>query len=134
MMKARVAYLLAPVWLVLLLGILYGFATWQQKVMPACMLRELTGWQCPGCGGTRTARAILSGQLDQALLLNPLLTILFAAAVLWSLWLSVVHGMLAKPRAHKPLAGAVPSWSLNGKILGLTLAIVVLFALARNFI
>jgi hypothetical protein len=47
--------------------------------LPPCTFRELTGWACPGCGGTRAAHYLLHGDLRQALRLNPVV-ILFAAA------------------------------------------------------
>ena len=29
---------------------------------PVCLFHKLTGWNCPGCGGTRAAYALLHGQ------------------------------------------------------------------------
>lgn len=39
---------------------------------PACLFHKLTGLPCPMCGGTRSARALLHGDIDRALYLNPL--------------------------------------------------------------
>lgn len=47
-----------------------------------CQFRNLTGVPCPGCGGSRGARAILDGEPQRAFDLNPglffLLTVWFA--------------------------------------------------------
>lgn len=38
--------------------------------MPKCMVHSLTGWQCPGCGITRAAHALLHGEFSRALAYN----------------------------------------------------------------
>jgi hypothetical protein len=53
-------------------------------LLPPCTFRELTGWACPGCGGTRAAHYFLHGDLRQALRLNPVV-ILFALTCLTGL-------------------------------------------------
>ena len=45
------------------------------KVFPPCMFHQLTGWHCPGCGGTRAVHAILNGQWTVAIRLNPMLIV-----------------------------------------------------------
>jgi len=51
-----------------------------------CVLQELTGLYCPGCGGTRAAKALLKGDLISSFLYHPfvlycvLLACLFCAA------------------------------------------------------
>lgn len=34
-----------------------------EMVSPGCIFRRLTGLSCPGCGGTRAARAMLAGDV-----------------------------------------------------------------------
>ena len=51
-----------------------------------CPFRELTGWQCPFCGGTRLGSALLHGDVAAAFAYNP--------AVFMSLVLGVVVGAL----------------------------------------
>lgn len=40
------------------------------QVSPGCIFRRLTGLACPGCGGTRAARALLAGDVWGACKLN----------------------------------------------------------------
>jgi hypothetical protein len=37
---------------------------------PACVLHQLTGWHCPGCGGTRCVHALLHLRYGEALRMN----------------------------------------------------------------
>jgi uncharacterized membrane protein YsdA (DUF1294 family) len=37
------------------------------RLMPPCLIHELTHWHCPGCGMTRAVRALARGQLADAL-------------------------------------------------------------------
>ncbi len=53
------------------------------NVVPACTFKKLTGLPCAFCGGTRSARVLLHGDVATALYLNPmaLLTIALLLAV-----------------------------------------------------
>lgn len=51
-----------------------------------CMFYTLTGYWCPGCGGTRAAHALAHGDFAHALNMNPLLPmliLLYIGTVLW---------------------------------------------------
>lgn len=52
-----------------------------------CLFHEFTGFYCPGCGGTRAVKALLSGHPLISFLYHPL--ILYC--VLAALWLSVSY-------------------------------------------
>ncbi len=39
--------------------------------LPGCLFHALTGFYCPGCGGTRAVRYLLSGQLLKSLYCHP---------------------------------------------------------------
>ncbi len=41
------------------------------SISPGCTFRRLTGLACPGCGGTRALRALISGEPWAALRYNP---------------------------------------------------------------
>jgi hypothetical protein len=40
--------------------------------LPPCIFHALTGYYCPGCGGTRAVNALLRGQLLKAFAYHPL--------------------------------------------------------------
>ena len=82
-----------------------------------CPLRAGTGIPCPGCGGTRSARALLEFDLPSALAHNPLLAfgalVVFAAALSLVMWgftayhLSlVITGLTTKERIKGRKHGA----------------------------
>jgi hypothetical protein len=48
---------------------------WLAPFLRPCLLREATGIPCPTCGATRGTLALLEGQLVEALLLNPMVTV-----------------------------------------------------------
>ena len=42
------------------------------RLLRPCMFHLLTGWYCPGCGGTRAVYALLRGQWLRSFVLHPL--------------------------------------------------------------
>lgn len=52
---------------------------------PGCPFRVITGLDCPGCGGTRAATALLNGQPLRALDHNPL-TVALMPVLTWGWW------------------------------------------------
>jgi hypothetical protein len=46
------------------------------SLYPRCALLALTGLYCPGCGGLRATHALLHGDLQKAIALNPLVAVL----------------------------------------------------------
>lgn len=55
--------------------------------VPPCPLRALTGIPCPGCGMTRTADAIVTGRLGEALATDAAAVLLLAAIAI----LAAIH-------------------------------------------
>jgi hypothetical protein len=49
---------------------------------PQCPLRALTGYDCPGCGLTRAAYALMHGNVERALDHNVLAVVVFPLAIL----------------------------------------------------
>lgn len=88
---------------------------------PACPLLRYTGVYCPGCGGLRSAHAVVHGDLPAALQDNALAVagyVLFA--VLWTVW--VVHAVRGRPLRLDP--GPAQLWAAG--------ALVVVFTVVRN--
>ena len=54
-----------------------------EKWARPCLLRTILGWYCPGCGNSRSVRALLSGQIWLSLRYNvfPVL-----AVIVFALW------------------------------------------------
>ena len=66
-----------------------------------CPFRELTGWQCPFCGGTRLGSALLHGDLAAAFAYNPVVFVsLILALMVGTLWLVEAFG---GPRVRPPV-------------------------------
>lgn len=52
---------------------------WQRFKFPPCIFHLLTGYYCPGCGGTRAIAALLHGKFLLSLYYHPL--VLYGAVV-----------------------------------------------------
>ena len=66
---------------------------------PACRFRQWTGLPCATCGTTRLVQALGSGDVVQALSLNPLVFCGLALTVAWGS-LSAVRLASGSPRRH----------------------------------
>ncbi|MEU9352945.1 DUF2752 domain-containing protein [Streptomyces griseoloalbus] len=88
---------------------------------PVCPLLRLTGLYCPGCGGLRSAHAVVHGDLLAALQANaPAVLGYLGCAVLWTVW--VVHAVRGRPLRIDP--PPVLLWSLG--------ALLLVFTVVRN--
>ncbi|POX52164.1 hypothetical protein C3489_18415 [Streptomyces sp. Ru71] len=84
---------------------------------PACPLLRLTGLYCPGCGGLRSAHAVVHGDVTGALHDNaPAVLGYLAFAVLWTVW--VVHAVRGRP--FRPDLRPAYLWTLGGLLLVFT--------------
>jgi len=88
---------------------------------PVCLFHKLTGWNCPGCGGTRSVYALLHGNFALALKDNALFIVLLAAAVARGIWFAV------KMIRRRPAGNFLPA-----NILWALLAVAVVFTGLRN--
>lgn len=71
----------------LLLGGVVAWAVFRAGLTtPGCAFRRLTDVPCLACGGTRSVRAALSGDLLASLSFNPLFALGLAGLALWSAW------------------------------------------------
>ncbi len=88
---------------------------------PVCPLLRLTGLYCPGCGGLRSAHAVVHGDLATALGANALAVVGYALfACGWAVW--VVGAVRGRP--PRIALGPAHLWALG--------AVVTLFTLVRN--
>ncbi|MFJ8532529.1 DUF2752 domain-containing protein [Streptomyces sp. NPDC093591] len=63
---------------------------------PACPLLRFTGIYCPGCGGLRSAHAVVHGDFAAALQDNALAVVGYVLfAVVWTVW--VVRAVRGRP-------------------------------------
>ncbi|HTU23992.1 MAG TPA: DUF2752 domain-containing protein [Pirellulales bacterium] len=88
----------------------------ESHVYPRCLLHELTGLNCPGCGSTRAVHALLHGDLAGALGYNALFTLVLPLAGGWVTWHWLHAGRTRWPAA-------------SGRWL---LVVLLAFGLARN--
>jgi hypothetical protein len=58
-----------------------------------CPMRLITGYPCPGCGGTRAMGAICLGQFDKAWSLNPITFAICLALIVWALKITPVYSL-----------------------------------------
>ena len=66
-------------------AVLFFFDPTHYGFYPICLFHKLTGWNCPGCGGTRAAYQLLHGHLLRALHDNALFILILAGLAVWSL-------------------------------------------------
>ncbi|MGA9451985.1 MAG: DUF2752 domain-containing protein [Verrucomicrobiia bacterium] len=102
-------------------AVLFFFNPGTHGFYPVCLFHELTGLNCPGCGGTRAAYQLLHGHLLLALRDNALFILTVAALTLRGLW------FIARRIRHQPATLAVPP-----KTLWAFLVVAVVFSVLRN--
>lgn len=122
-------------------GLATAYTAWNDPttggaVFPACPLKELTGLDCPGCGGTRAVHALTHGDIETAFDHNAILTIVLPLlALAWGVWMiHAIRVTLARRRATGgptwPAVLHAPRFSQRGW-LGV-IAVIVAFAVVRN--
>jgi hypothetical protein len=103
-------------------AVLFVFDPSTAGFFPVCALHELTGWQCPGCGGLRAVHQLSHGHIAAAWRLNPFVVGLLPVA----LWLGVREAARAFTGREWPglVTRPVFGWLLAGGL--------VLFGVLRN--
>ena len=97
------------------IGCLFVLALSRLSILwPVCHFREWTGIPCLTCGSTRMIDALLSGNLLEAAMWNPLVFLVLAGA---TAWVCVVAGAMALGRRVPRLVPA-PRERLGLWILG----------------
>ncbi|MGH7976566.1 MAG: DUF2752 domain-containing protein [Limisphaerales bacterium] len=88
---------------------------------PVCLFHELTGLNCPGCGGTRAAYALLHGKIALALKDNALFVLSLAALAVWS-----VRFIIRKRKNPNVTFNVSPG------VLWTFLVVAIIFTVLRN--
>ena len=102
-------------------AVLFFFDPTRHNFYPICLFHALTGWNCPGCGGTRAAYQLLHGHLLRALRDNALLMLVLAGLAVGSVrW--VVKKIQKQPA----------TWVLPAKVWWGFLILVIGFTVLRN--
>ena len=76
---------------------------YKNKGLP-CMFYSITGYYCPGCGGTRAVLALLSGHPWTSFCYHPLVIYCCAVILFYLIWW-ILFCFLHK--SHKPIAKPV---------------------------
>lgn len=96
-----------------------------QISFPPCIFHSLTGLYCPGCGGTRACRLLLSGHIFQSFLYHP--GVVLAAAIY--VWFMISHTIeiISKGRLQVGL-------HYTDKFLYLEAGMIILQCLVKNVV
>lgn len=94
------------------------------QLVPTCPFQALTGWDCPLCGGTRAARALLTGDVPAALDHNVVVTVLAFAMV------AALAGWAWRRRSGRQPAPLIP-WR-STVALPIVLVLLAGFTVVRN--
>jgi hypothetical protein len=79
------------------------------ELVPACPFKSLTGIDCPGCGATRAALALLDGDVLRAADHNLLLVVALPIVAVLAIW-----WLLARADRMRPLPRPAPQWVSYG--------------------
>ena len=102
-------------------AVLFFFNPGTHGFYPVCLFHELTGLNCPGCGGTRAAYQLLHGHFLLALRDNALFVVTLAALMVRGAWFA------ARKLRGQPATLAVPP-----RALWTFLTVAVVFSVLRN--
>ena len=110
--------------MLLLITITGGGKTKAPNSSLECSVKAITGFNCPGCGGTRCAQNILTGNWSAAFGYNPLLMTGFILAMIFFCYLIIRITILGMKPPKLP--NIRTSW------LWLGLGGIALFTILRN--
>ena len=85
------------------IAILFFFDPVRVPIYPVCAFHQVTGLDCPGCGGLRATHALLHGHISEALHFNAMVVFSAPLFLVWAGW------SLARKAQDKPIPFQ-PSW------------------------
>lgn len=117
MRRARPAMVAAVVAGVLAILVIYTFIDPSRHIMPRCLFKMATGFDCPGCGTQRALHAILNGDVAAAWHYNaalffgvPLMVLLAVAAMCSDRWPRLYRWLNSTPFITVVLVAIVAWW------------------------
>jgi Protein of unknown function (DUF2752) len=102
-------------------AVVFFFNPAKNDFYPICVFHEMTGLNCPGCGGTRALYALLHGRWRLALKDNALFVFSLASLTVWSARFAFLK-----------LRGRSATFQFSPQILWAFLAVAIVFAVLRN--
>ena len=105
---------------ILVAGVLYAFLILHTPFRIPCLFREVTGLQCPGCGTSRMALALMRFDIPAAFAYNPVAFFSFPAWFLIS-----ICAFVGRPKALRSSKNLL-------RILYINIVIYMIFAIFRN--
>lgn len=75
-MKNRTIKIIKYIFIVLIIGILYGIFVMKTGIGVPCIINLITGYKCPGCGVSRMCMALMRLDVDAAYNYNKVLFLL----------------------------------------------------------
>ena len=128
--RAKVKFITITVLLLITGMVVYLNAAWVsamvRDISPGCIFRKFTGIACPGCGGTRAARALVAGDMVRAFQYNFLLPMAVAGLLLEYTRLGIMYFSSREDWRNKRwyrlyfiiFAWMVPVWFILRNVLG----------------
>lgn len=128
--RAKVKFITITVLLLITGMVVYLNADWVsamvRDISPGCIFRKFTGIACPGCGGTRAARALVAGDMVRAFQYNFLLPMAVAGLLLEYTRLGIMAFSSREDWRNKRwyrlyfiiFAWMVPVWFILRNVLG----------------
>jgi Protein of unknown function (DUF2752) len=102
-------------------AVIFFFNPAKNNFYPVCQFHRLTGLECPGCGATRAAHALLHGDFSAALRDNALFVLALAGLAARGVWFG-----------WKTFRGRTDAGFFPVKFLWPLLAAAVVFGVLRN--
>ena len=102
------------------LGLLYAVLILNTPFRIPCLFQEVTGLQCPGCGTSRMALALMRLDIPAAFAYNP---VAFFSFPIW--FLISIGAFAGRPKALRESKNLL-------RILYINIAVYMIFAVLRN--
>lgn len=89
--KDRILIIIAAILVAIIIFLYYLYDPSYSELAPKCIMRRLTGYDCPSCGVQRVVHALLHLEVERAFWLNPFLFVV-APYILLLIVTAFFHG------------------------------------------